>query len=102
MRKEQKRPEYQKQKAKDNRCGQCWAPNWPKQHTCPAKTAECKNCKRRGHYEKMCRSRKRVQYVDRTTSSLEEVNWEYDRIQRIDNTKLKKDFYNATLQSTVG
>ena len=40
---------------------------------------------------------KRVQYVDRTTSSAEEDNWENDRIQRIDNTKQKKGFYNATL-----
>ena len=96
MQKEQ-RPEYQKQKSKDKRCGQSGAPNWSRQHICPAKTAECRNCKRRGHYGKMCKSVKRVQNVDRTTSSAEEDNWEYDRIQRIDNTKLKKDFYNATL-----
>ena len=32
-----KRPEYQKQKYKDNRCGQCGAPNWSRQHLCPAK-----------------------------------------------------------------
>ena len=91
-----KRPEYQKKKPKDNRCGQCGAPNWSRQHTCLAKTAECRNCKRRGHYEKMCRSMKRVQYVDRTTTTAEEDNWEYHRIQRIDNTKQKKGFYNAT------
>ena len=40
---------------------------------------------------------KRVQYVDRTLSSAEEDNWEYDRIQRIRSTKQKKGFYNATL-----
>ena len=45
----------------------------------------------------MCRSLKLVRYVDRTTSSAEEDIWEYDRIQRIDNTKLKKGFYAATL-----
>ena len=67
-----KRPEYQKQKPKDNRCGQCGAPNWSRQPICPAKTTECSNCKRRGHYKKMCRSMKRVQYVERTTSSPEE------------------------------
>ena len=55
------------------------------------------NCKRRGHYEKMCRSMRRVQYVDKTTSSAEEDNWDYDKIQRIENTKQKKGFYNATL-----
>ena len=40
---------------------------------------------------------KRVQYVDKTTSSAEKDKWEYDRIQRVDNTKQKKCFYNATL-----
>ena len=40
---------------------------------------------------------KRVQYVDKTTSSAEEDDWEYGRIQRIDNIKQKEVFYNATL-----
>ena len=92
-----KRPEYQKQKPKDNRCGQCGAPNWSRQHICPAKSAECRKCERRGHYEKMCRLMRRVQYVDKTTSSAEEDNWDYEKIQRIENTKQKKGFYNATL-----
>ena len=39
----------------------------------------------------------RVKYNNKTTSSAEKDNWEYDRIQRIDNTKQKKSFYNATL-----
>ena len=85
-----KRPEYQKQKPKDNRCGQCGAPNWSRQHISPTKTAECRNCKRRGHFEKMCRSMKRVQYVEITTSLTEEDNWEYDRIQKINKTKTKQ------------
>ena len=34
-----KRPEYQNQKLRDNRCGQCGAPNWSRQHICPAKMA---------------------------------------------------------------
>ena len=92
-----KRPEYQKQKSKDNRCGQCGAPNWSRQHICPAKSAESRKCVRRGHYEKMCRLMRRVQYVDKTTSSAEEDNWDYEKIQRIENTKQKKGFYNATL-----
>ena len=92
-----KRPEYQKQKSKDNRCGQCGAPNWSRQHLCPTKSAEYRKCKRRGHYEKMCRSMRRVQYVEKTTSSAEEDNWDYEKIQRIENTKQKKGFYNATL-----
>ena len=91
-----KRPENRKQKPKDNRCGQYGSPNWSRQHICPAKTAECRNCKRRDHYEKMCWSMEGVQYVDRTSSAAED-NWQHDRIQRIDNTKQKKSFYNATI-----
>ena len=69
-----KRPEYQKQKPKGIRCGQCEAPNWLRQHICPAKTAECRKCKRKVHYDKMYRSMKRVQNVDRTTCSADEDN----------------------------
>ena len=59
--------------------------------------ADCRNCRRRDHYKKICRSTKLVQYVERTKSSAEENNWEYDRIHKINNTKQKKGFYNATL-----
>ena len=93
-----KRPEYQKQKYKDNRCGQCGAPNWSRQHICPARTVECRNCKKKGHYEKMCRLPKRIQYVDKISSSAEEDDWDYNKIQSINNNKKKKeDFFHATL-----
>ena len=39
---------------------------------------------------------RRVQYVDKTTSSAED-NWDYDKIQRIENTKQKKGFYDSIL-----
>ena len=45
----------------------------------------------------MCISAKRVHYIEKTTSSAEEDNWDYDKIQRINENKQKKDFYNATL-----
>ena len=54
------------------------------------RSAECRKCKRRGHYEKMCRSMRRVQYVDKTTYSAEEDNWDYEKIQRIENTKKER------------
>ena len=95
--KSKRRPENQRYKQRDNRCGQCGAPNWTRQHMCPVKMAECRNCKRRGHFEEACRSTKRVQDIEKTTSSAEEDNWAYNRIQRINDNKQKKDFYNATL-----
>ena len=90
-------PENQRNKQRDNRCEQCGAPNWTRQHVCPAKMAKCRNCKRTGHYEKRCRSAKRVQYIKKTTSSAEEDDWDYDKIQRTNDNKQKKDFYIATL-----
>ena len=71
------------------------APNRTKQNICSAKAAECRNCKRKGNYEKMCRSLKKVKHVERTTSSAED-NWDYyEEIQNIDNEKHEKGFYQA-------
>ena len=68
-----RRPDYHKERHKDNRCGQCGAPNWTRQYICPAKSVECRNCKKRGHYEKMCRIPRRIQHLEKTTSSAEET-----------------------------
>ena len=93
-----KRPEYQKQRYKDNRGGQCGAPNWSRQHICPAGTVECRNCRKKGHYEKMCRLPKKIQHVDKASSSAEEDNWDYIKIQSISNNKkTREDFFHATL-----
>ena len=95
--KNKKRPEYQKPRYKDNRCGQYGAPNWSRQHICSAKSVDCRNCKKRGHYEKMCRLPKRIQHVDKVLSSAEEDNWVYNEIQRINNNKKNREYLHATL-----
>ena len=95
--KNKRRPEYNKERYKDNRCGQCGTPNGTRQHICPAESVECRNCKKRGHYEKMCRIPKKIQHVDKTTSSAEEDNWDYDNIQRINNNKKKNDYIYVNL-----
>ena len=59
--------------------------------------AECRICKRRGHYEKLCISAKRVQYIEKTTSPAEEDDWDYDKTQRMNDYKQKEDFYKARL-----
>ena len=40
----------------------------------------------------MCRSIKRVQNVERTTSSAEEDNWKNDRTQKFKKTNRRKAF----------
>ena len=92
-----RRPDCHKERHKDNRCGQCGALNWTRQHICPAKSVECRNCKKRGHYEKMCRIPRRIQYLEKTTSSAEEDNWDYDKIQKINNNKKKGEYIYVTL-----
>ena len=83
-------------KNKDNRCGQCGTPNWSRQHISPARSVECRNCKKKGHYEKMCRLPKRVQYLDKVSSSAEEDNWDYNKMQSVNNNK-KGDYFHTTL-----
>ena len=51
--KHKRRPEYQRENYKDNRCGQCGAPNWTRQHVYPERTVDCRNCKKNGRYERM-------------------------------------------------
>ena len=45
----------------------------------------------------MCRSLKKVQHIEANTSSAEEDNWDYNKIQKINTNKEKKDFYEAKL-----
>ena len=35
---------------KKNNCGFCGQQNWSPQHKCPAKTVECNNCHKIGHF----------------------------------------------------
>ena len=62
----------------------------------PDKTAQCRYCKRRVHYEKMCRSRKKIEHFERKSSSAEEYKCDYNKIQKI-NSNDQKGFYNTTL-----
>ena len=43
-------------KNKNNQCRNCGAPNWSREHDCPAKGKECKLCKRIGHFASMCKN----------------------------------------------
>ena len=62
---------------KKNDCGFCGQQNWATSHKCPAKTAECNNCHKLGHFARLCRSntektRKRVNYIEETYENEEE------------------------------
>ena len=41
----------------NNNYGFCGQQNWSPQHKCPAKTVECNNCHKIGHFARVCRSK---------------------------------------------
>ena len=46
----------------------------------------------------VCRLKKKIQYVDKASSSADEENWDYNKIQGINNINKKKgDYFHATL-----
>ena len=85
-----------------NRCG---APNWSRQHECPARGKKCAKCGTIGHFAKSCRSNKKINHIqDEETSSAEEDEWAPDTIhsikQKIHSTQSKSitgpDFVTLT------
>ena len=49
-------------------CRFCGKPNWSMEHICPARKAQCNNCKKMGHFAKVCKS-KTVSRIKEATSS---------------------------------
>ena len=47
---------------------------------------------------KICRLPEKIQYVDKASSSTDENNWDYNKIESINNTNKKRgDYFHATL-----
>ena len=73
--------------SKNNNCGFCGQQNWSPSHKCPAKTEECNNCHKMGHFARVCRSiinntrKQRIIYLEETYSEEEES--EQEEIQQI-------------------
>ena len=49
--------------AKENVCGNCGYELDDKPHTCPAKNEKCRKCGKTGHFSRVCRSKKKVQFI---------------------------------------
>ena len=70
-------------------CIRCGAPNWNKQHDCPAKTKKCLNCGKTGHYAKFCRTKQRTDrrkkhiHPESEATSEEEDEWTPNKIHLI-------------------
>ena len=87
-------------------CNKCGAPNWSKQHECPARGKKCAKCGKLGHYAKCCRSMRKINHIaDEEAESADEDDWIPDKIhliqQKINSVgttnKNGNPFYTKTL-----
>ena len=72
-------------------CNRCGAPNWPRQHECPARGKKCAKCKKIGHYaeyKNYAENKKMNRIQEHETSSAEEDNWSPNTIHSI-NQKIR-------------
>ena len=72
-------------------------PNWSLEQICPARRAQCNNCKKMGHFAKICKSKtvSRIQKEPTTDSNIEP--WpEIDHIQSVNGIN-RIDFYKVIL-----
>ena len=73
-------------------CNKCGAPNWSRQHECPARGKKCAKCEKIGHYAKCCRTNKKINRIqEQETSSAGEDEWSPNTIycinQKIHSTR---------------
>ena len=86
-----------KKKLSNRNCHFCGKPNWSLEHICPARRALCNNCRKMGHFAKVCKSKtvSRIQKEPTTDSSTK--TWpEIDHIQSVNGIN-RIDFYKAIL-----
>ena len=86
-----------KKKMPNRNCRVCGKPNWSMEHICPARRTQCNNCKKMGHFAKVCKSKtvSRIQKEPPTDSDTE--SWpEIDHIQSVNGIN-RIEFYKAIL-----
>ena len=79
-------------------CNRCGAPNWSRQHECPARGKKCAKCGKIGHFAKCCRANKRVNHLmEGETSSAGEDDWTPNTIHSV-----KQKIHSTRLMSSNG
>ena len=85
----------QQTETKKRNCFYCSAPNWSREHICPARKSTCNKCKRKGHFASACKSR--IQYINRTNGEeIENETENYYPTQSIHKIKDNK-FYEKQI-----
>ena len=92
-----KTTETGKKKLSNRNCHVCGKPNWSLEHICPARQAQCKNCKKHGYFAKVCKSKTVSRIPKEPTTDNDTESWpEIDHIQSVNDIN-RIDFYKAIL-----
>ena len=87
----------EKKKFPNRDCRFCGKPNWSMEHICPARKAQCNNCKKMGHFAKVCKSETVSRIKEATSSDTSTEPWpEIDHIQSVNGVN-RVDFYKTIL-----
>ena len=87
----------EKRKISNRNCRLCGKPNWSMEHICPARRAQCNNCKKMGHFAKVCKSKTVSRVTEEVSSDSNTEPWpEIDHIQSV-NGNNRVDFYKTIL-----
>ena len=87
----------EKRKRSNRNCRFCGKPNWSLEHICPARRAQCNNCKKMGHFAKVCKTKTVSRVAEAISSDSNTEPWpEIDHIQSVSGIN-RVDFYKAIL-----
>ena len=86
-----------KRKLSNKNCRFCGKPNWSMEHICPARRAQCNNCKKMGHFAKVCKSKTVSRIAEAASSDSNTEPWpQVDHIQSVNGIN-RVDFYKTIL-----
>ena len=87
----------EKRKISNKNCRFCGKPNWSMEHVCPARRSQCNNCKKMGHFAKVCKSKTVSRITEAVSSGSNTEPWpEIDHIQSVNGIN-RVDFYKTIL-----
>ena len=87
----------EKRKISNKNCRFCGKPNWSMGHVCPARRSQCNNCKKMGHFAKVCKSKTVSRITEAVSSGSNTEPWpEIDHIQSVNGIN-QVDFYKTIL-----
>ena len=91
-----KKATFMGKKTIERNCYFCGKANWTPEHVCPARKAKCNNCKKSGHFAKVCRTKAVNRIQEEDTGNNTEFWPEIDFIQSVNSINCV-DFYKTIL-----